>query len=56
MMHLYNPLSCYFTMNKGNTLTKDEWKACIDCEDPIGKHSNIGDDNERCRHCYNKLK
>mgnify|MGYP001174871630 CR=1 FL=1 len=43
-------------MNKGNPLTKEEWKTCIECEDIIGKHSNTGDDNLRCRHCYNKLK
>jgi len=43
-------------MNKGNTLTKDEWKVCIDCKEPIGKHSNMGDDKKRCKHCYNKLK
>ena len=43
-------------MNKGNPLTKDEWKVCIECEELIGKHSNMGDDKKRCKHCYNKAK
>ena len=42
-------------MNRGNPLTKDEWKVCVDCNDTIGKHGKIGADNVRCKHCYNKL-
>jgi hypothetical protein len=42
-------------MNRGNPLTKDEWKVCVDCNDTIGKHGKTGADNVRCKHCYNKL-
>ena len=43
-------------MNRGNTLTKDEWKACNECKDPLGKWDNIAEDKIHCKHCYTKLK
>jgi len=42
-------------LNRGNPLTKDEWKVCIDCNDTIGRNGKIGADNVRCKHCYNKM-
>ena len=43
-------------IRKGNNLSIDEWKRCLECKDLIGKHSIMGEDKVRCKHCYNKLK
>ena len=43
-------------MSQGNTLTKDEWKACPECNDPLGKWDNIAKDSIHCKHFYTKLK
>ena len=43
-------------MYKGNTLTKDEWKVCPECQDPVGKYDTLAKDKIHCKHCYNKLK
>ena len=44
-------------MNKGHiSVTKEEWKACAECNDPLGKWDNVAKDRIHCKHCYTKLK
>ena len=39
-----------------NTKSKDEWRTCPECKDPLGKWDTVAKDNVHCRHCYTKLK
>ena len=44
-------------MNKGHiSVTKEQWKACAECNDPLGKWDNVAKDRIHCKHCYTKLK
>ena len=43
-------------MNKGNPLTKEEWKVCPECRETIAKWSTMAADRIHCKHCYVKLK
>ena len=44
-------------MNKGHiSVSKEHWKACAECNDPLGKWDNVAKDRIHCKHCYTKLK
>ena len=43
-------------MNKGNPLTKEEWKVCPECKETIAKWSTMAEDRIHSKHCYVKIK
>ena len=44
-------------MTKPNiAFTKDEWRTCPECLDPLSKWDKVAEDKIHCKHCYTKLK
>jgi predicted amidophosphoribosyltransferase len=43
-------------MKQHCSVTKEDWRICPECKDPIGKWDKVAKDKKHCKHCFTKLR